>query len=88
MDGLPNGLTAKAFNVTTTAAGFCALNLCLALVEKRLLTPAEAAQVMTKTADDIRNGSEDDALAGYGEALARGYERFAATLLRSRGSKS
>jgi hypothetical protein len=54
------------------------------LVSKGVFSQQEAANVMIQTANDTRSGTEDDATAADGEAVARGYEMFAAWLLGHR----
>jgi hypothetical protein len=55
--------------------------ICEALVEKNVLTRPEAAQILVKTADDIRSGTEDNATSDLGEGLARAHELAAGWLL-------
>ncbi|MBW8639004.1 hypothetical protein K1W69_17540 [Hoeflea sp. WL0058] len=63
------------------ANAFCQFNLCAALVNKGVLTQQEAANVMVKTANDIRSGSEDGSGQEYGERIASRYEVLASWLL-------
>lgn len=51
------------------------------LMQKGLLSQAEAAAICTEAAEMIRSGTEDGIHAGPGEASARGYEGIAAWLL-------
>lgn len=63
------------------ANAFCSLNLVYLLIEKGIITQAEGASVFTKTANQIRDGSEDGPSPEHGEAAARMIEQFAAWTL-------
>lgn len=58
-------------------------NMCTKLVEKGVLTQQEAAEVMTKTANDIRTSTEEDGspIAEAGETMAVQFERYAGFIL-------
>lgn len=73
----------QPLSIATIGSGFLALRLLAALVEKQLMSQAEAAAVFVSAANDVRTGTEDDApdSAGLGEELARTYEKYAAWLL-------
>ena len=59
------------------AANFCTMNVLYLLIEKGLITQEEAAGVFTKTANQVRDGSEDGPNPGSGESIARGLEKMA-----------
>lgn len=58
-------------------------NLSVKLVEKGILTQQEAAEAMIKTANDIRNGTEEngDEIAQIGELAASQFERYGGFIL-------
>ncbi|MEH6721288.1 MAG: hypothetical protein V7704_20615 [Aurantimonas endophytica] len=51
------------------------------LVVKGLLTQSEAAEVLVKAANTVREGTEDSTEAALGEGAAQTFERFAGFLL-------
>ncbi|MET3837517.1 hypothetical protein ABIB58_002873 [Brevundimonas sp. UYEF29] len=51
------------------------------LIEKKVLTAQEGADVLVTTARRIREGTEDDEKAKLGEGIAQHYERLAGWLL-------
>jgi hypothetical protein len=74
----------KPEEAISAASVLFAYRVLKALVDKGLLTQAEAANVMTETANDIRSLTEDGTGAAFGEYAARRYEQLAAWLLGRR----
>ncbi len=58
-------------------------NLYKKLVEKGVLTQQEAAEILTKTANDLRTGTEDEGfpVADHGESIAGQFEKYAGFIL-------
>jgi hypothetical protein len=59
------------------ANSFCALNILYLLIEKGLITQQEASGIFTKTANQVRDGSEDGPSPQAGEAVAKAMEQMA-----------
>lgn len=68
--------------ISLGANAMLAFNLLRTLVDKGVLTSNEAAHVVTKTADDIRSGSEDGSGEMLGEQTAQIFEQVGEWLLR------
>lgn len=64
-----------------SGTAFCSFNLLRLLIEKGLIEQHEAAAVMTKTATQVREGSEDGGAPQNGENAARRFEAMAGWLL-------
>jgi hypothetical protein len=62
----------------------CLLNIVYLLIEKKVITQHEGAALFTKTANQVRDGSEDGAAPQYGEAVAQSFEKLAAWTLGHR----
>ncbi|EJC82662.1 hypothetical protein Rleg4DRAFT_4381 [Rhizobium leguminosarum bv. trifolii WSM2297] len=63
------------------ANSFAAMNILYLLLDKGLISREDAAGVLTKTATQVREGSEDGAEPQVGEQVARKYEAMAAWCL-------
>jgi hypothetical protein len=67
--------------ITFGANAFGLFRLAQKLVEKQILTQQEAADVMVRAADDVRNATEGGSGETFGGAIASRYETFAGWLL-------
>lgn len=56
-------------------------NILQILIRKGVITREEAAEVLTMTANQVRDGSEDGAAPHYGESVARSLEKSASWFL-------
>ncbi|MGN6304829.1 MAG: hypothetical protein ACTHNH_08440 [Mesorhizobium sp.] len=57
------------------------LNVLYLMIEKGIITQAEAAGVLTKTANQVRDGSEDGSAPEHGERVAQAFEQMASWCL-------
>lgn len=62
---------------TAGAANFAILNLLYLLIDKKIISNEEAAGVFTKTANQVRDGSEDGSNPMAGEQVAKMMEMMA-----------
>jgi hypothetical protein len=67
--------------IAISSSSMLVFHLCNALVEKGLFTQVDAASIFTKTANDVRSGTEDDVGAATGFAVATAFEQLAGWLL-------
>lgn len=71
----------KPETINFGASSFFNFRLCQTLIDKGVLTNAEAADVFVKAANDVRSGSEDGAGQMLGEVVASRFEVMAGWLL-------